>query len=226
MARLDGRMGVAAGGPASWRDTAGTSRVDSVHLTPAAMKPVLCAAALVLLAGCGDREPSPSLADRAAAISAGMNVDTLDVGGRPEQVGFREAAGSTFPVPFAVRVPDPMAVTTTRTPAGETVVLTAARQGRWSLTLLADGTAEAAARAAADSTARTLGTPTADSSAAGAMSAFTTGLGRVWLGQHAGRFYVVQSASDTEATREAFEARVAYVEQGWTWTDDGTTLGG
>lgn len=193
------------------------------------MKPALCAAVLalplgVLLAGCGDREPSPTLADRAAALSAGMNVDTLDVGGRPERIGFREAASSTFPVPFAVRVPDPMAVTTTRTPAGETVTLTAAGQGVWSLTLLAEGTDEAAARGATDSTARALGTPAAESSAAGPMAAFTTGLGRVWLGQHAGRFYVVQSTSDTEATREAFEARVSYVETGWTWTDDRSTL--
>ncbi len=196
------------------------------------MKPAFCAAALVgfalpfgvLLAGCGDREPSPTLADRAAAISAGMSVDTLDVGGRPERIGFREAAGSTFPLPFTVRVPDPMAVTTTRTPAGETVALTAARQGAWSLTLLRAGTGEAAARAATDSTARTLGTPAADSVDAGTVAAFTSGLGRVWLGQHAGRYYVVQSAPETEAAREAFDARVAYVESGWTWTDDATAL--
>lgn len=193
------------------------------------MKPALCAAVLALplgamLAGCGDRQPSPTLAERAAAISAGMNVDTLDVGGRPERIGFREASGSTFPLPFTVRVPDPMAVTTTRTPAGETVALTAARQGAWSITLLAAGTDEAAARAAADSTARTLGTPEPDSSADGAVAAFTSGLGRVQLGQHAGRYYVVQSAPASEATREAFDARVAYVETGWTWTDDRTTL--
>ena len=193
------------------------------------MKLALCAAALALplgalLTGCGDRDASPSLADRAAALSAGMSVDTLDVGGRPERVGFREASGATFPLPFSVRVPDPMAVTTERTPAGETVVLTAARQGVWMLTLLPDGTDEADARAAADSTARTLGTPTADSTAGGSAGAFTSGLGRVWLGQHAGRFFVVQSAPDTEATREGFDARVAYVERGWTWTDDGSAL--
>lgn len=195
------------------------------------MKPALLGALVLLvaspIAGCGDREASPTLADRAAALSAGMNVDTLDVGGRPERIGFREATGSpTFPLPFTVRVPDPMAVTTARTPAGETVSLTAARQGVWSLTLLAAGTDEAAARAAADSTARALGTPSPDSSSAGAVAGFTSGLGRVWLGEHAGRYYVVQSAPDTEATRETFDARAAYVESGWTWTDDGTALGG
>ncbi len=190
------------------------------------MRPALCAAALVLLAGCGDREASPTLADRAAAISGGMNVDTLDIGGRAERVGFREASGASFPLPFAARVPDPMAVTTERTPAGESVVLTAARQGAWSLTLLPERTDEAEARAAADSTARTLGTPRADSASVGAVASFQSGLGRVWLGEHAGRYYVVQSTSATEATREAFEARVAYVERGWTWTDDGSTLGG
>lgn len=191
------------------------------------MKPALCAVTLVLLSACGEREASPSLADRAAAISAGMNVDTLVVGGREERITFREASGASFPLPFEARVPAPMAVTTQRTPAGETVALTAARMGAWSLTLLAAGTDEAAAQAAADSTARALGTPAADSTApGGSVAAFRVGLGHVWLGQHAGRYFVVQSAPETEAARAAFDARVAYVLAGWTWTDDGSHLGG
>ena len=193
---------------------------------------VLAILALVGLAACGDREASPTLADRAAALSAGL-TDTLTVGGRPEPVAVREASGSTFPVPFTVRVPAPMAVTTDRTAAGESVRLDAAGQGAWTLTLLADGTDEATARAAADSVAGTLGTVTpADSAAtapASALASFqTAGAGRsgaVWLGQHAGRFFVVASDA-ADAAREAVDARVAYVLDSWRWTDDGTALGG
>ena len=192
---------------------------------------------LVGLAACGDRKPSQSLADRAGALAAGMNVDTLTVGGRREAVQFREASGATFPLPFTVRVPDPMAVTTDRTAAGESVRLDAAGMGAWTLTLLADGTDEATARAAADSVAGTLGTVSpADSAAvaaatapASALASFrTAGAGRsgaVWLGQHAGRFYVVASDA-ADAAREAVDARVAYVLDSWRWTDDGTALGG
>ena len=100
-------------------------------------------------------------------------------------------------------------------------------------TLLADGTDEATARAAADSVAATLGTATPDATAGppAALTALRTAgagatagrTGSVWLGQHAGRFYVV-SADAADAARAAVEARVAYVLRNWTWTDDGTSL--
>ncbi|HEX9952235.1 MAG TPA: hypothetical protein VGB53_10730 [Rubricoccaceae bacterium] len=192
---------------------------------------VFAALALVGLAACGDRAASPTLAERAATLSAGLDVDTLTVGGQPEPVRFREASGSTLPVPFTVRVPAPMAVTTERTAAGETLRLASSTpDGAWTLTFLATGTDEAAARSAADSVATTLGTATPDSTApASALVAFrTAGEGRsgaVWLGQHAGRFFVVASDA-ADAAREAVDARVAYVLDSWRWTDDGTALGG
>ena len=196
---------------------------------------VFAALALVGLAACGDRAASPTLAERAATLSAGLDVDTLTVGGQPEAVRFREASGATFPLPFTVRVPAPMAVTTDRTAAGESVRLDAAGQGVWTLTLLAEGTDEATARAAADSVAGTLGTVTpavsgaAATVPASALASFgTAGEGRsgaVWLGQHAGRFFVVASDA-ADAAREAVDARVAYVLDSWRWTDDGTPLGG
>lgn len=190
------------------------------------MKPALCAALLVLLSACGDRADEPGIAQRAAALAAGMNVDTLDVGGQPERITFREASGASFPLPFSARVPAPMAVTTERTAAGEIVRLEAAGQGAWTLTLLAAGTDEAEARSAADSVAAALGTVTADSSASALAAMRTAGAGRtgsVRLGQHAGRYFVVAEDA-AEAARAAFEARVAYVLHYWTWTDDGTTL--
>ena len=89
-----------------------------------------------------------------------------------------------------------MAVTTQRTPAGEILQLESVGQGAWTLTLLADGTDEATARAAADSVAATLGTATPDASAGppAALTALRTAgagatagrTGSVWLGQHAG----------------------------------------
>ncbi|HEX8299126.1 MAG TPA: hypothetical protein VF594_08190 [Rubricoccaceae bacterium] len=192
---------------------------------------VLAAFALVGLAACGDREATPTLAERAATLSAGLDVDTLMVGGRPETVTFREASGSTFPVPFTVRVPAPMAVTTERTAAGETLRLASSNpEGAWTMTFLAAGTDAAAAGSAVDSVATSLGTATPDPSApSAALASFrTAGSGRsgaVWLGQHAGRFYVVASDA-SDAAREAFEARVAYVLDTWRWTDDGSGLGG
>ena len=82
---------------------------------------VLLAALVPVLAACGDHEPSPTLADRAAALSAGMNVDTLLVGGVPTPVTFNEASGSSFPIPFDVRIPNPMRIGREATDAGDVV---------------------------------------------------------------------------------------------------------
>ena len=195
--------------------------------------PALAALALLApLSACEDRAASPTLAERAAGLQAGL-VDTLVVGGRPEAVAVREASGATFPLPFTLRVPAPMAVTTERTAAGETVRLSMGAppaDAAWSLTLLAAGTTDADALAAATDAAQALGAAMADSTApATARAAFRTAAegrtGSVWLGRHAGRLFVV-SASAADAARAAFEPRAAYLLQQWRWTDDGSALGG
>ncbi len=200
------------------------------------MKPTLALTLAVALApalsACGDREPSPALSESAAAFQRNVNTDTLMVDGQPVPITFHEfKGGATFPAQFQVRYPEGMAVTADRAAMGDVVQLTQSADtsaGVWSLTFLPEGTTEDAAKTTAKTAAEALGTAT-DDPAAGALAAFGVAgagtTGRVWLGQHAGRYVVVRSSA-ADAAWGAFEPRADFVEQHWTWTDDGSTLAG
>ncbi len=189
----------------------------------------LAVAAALVLSACGDRESSSSIADNAAALQARMNTDTLMAGGQPVVFTYREfTGGATFPAPFAVRYPEGLAVTADRAAMGDIVRLTQnadSAAGVWSLTFLPEGTTEDAARTTTMDAAGRLGAATADS-AAGALASQSGSTSRVWLGQHAGRYVVVQSSAGDAAAWDAFAPRAAYVEEHWTWSDDGSALRG
>ena len=191
------------------------------------MKPLL--ALVLVLSACQDRTASPDLAQRAAALQAGMSTDTLMVDGAPVVIKFHEfTGGPSFPMPFAVRYPEGMAVTAERAALGDVVRLTQNADtvaGTWSLTFLPAGTAEDDARQTAMAAASRLAAATPDSMASTILSQ-TGAMSRVWLGQHAGRYILVQSSAGDAAAWSAFEPHAAYVEQNWTWTDDGAALAG
>ncbi|HEX8385831.1 MAG TPA: hypothetical protein VF576_06590 [Rubricoccaceae bacterium] len=191
-------------------------------------------ALLILLAvvssACGDREATPTLAERAATLS-GATTDTLLIEGSPQAVAYREVRGSSFPLPFEVRVPDPMAVATDTSGDGPSVRLTMGAppaDAQWAVVVLPETAAEGDAQATARRAAEALGAVT-DGTAAptGALAAFETEragrTGSVWLGRHAGRFFYVLSDAAQE-TGDGFGPRREYLLQNWRWLDDGTTL--
>lgn len=196
--------------------------------------------ALLLLAlslsACGEREASSSLADRAAAISAGMNVDSLVIDGEATAVTFNEASGASFPIPFDVRVPNPLRVERAESAAGDAVTFKLnlpPDDGVVSVTALPASTDEAAARAQARAVADSLGAVAVEPAEAGwALAAYAsptaTGAapGRpasVWLGQHGGRYFTVTTDAAASVVG-AFQPRATYLLEHWTWTDDGTTM--
>lgn len=201
------------------------------QIPPVGRVPVLALA--VALSACGDREATPTLAERAATLSA-ATTDTLIVDGSPQTVAFREIRGSSFPLPFEARVPDPMAVSADTSGDGPTVRLTMGAppaDAQWAVVVLPDSATESGARAAARRAAEALGTVTETGGAAPAwtLAAFETEQtgrsGSVRLGRHAGRFFYVL----TDAAREAgggFGPRRDYLLQHWRWLDDGTSLAG
>ena len=188
------------------------------------------------LSACGDREASPGLAERAAALAAGMNVDTLVVDGKATPVTFNEAAGSSFPIPFDVRVPMPLRVERAENAAGDAVSFKynlPPADGIVSITALPDSTDEATARAQAKSVADSLGATAEQASAVGwALASYSSPSARgasagriasVRLGLHGGRYFTVTSDAAASAT-EDFAPRRDYLLQHWTWTDDGSAL--
>ena len=188
------------------------------------------------LSACGDREASPSLAERAAAISAGMNVDTLIVEGEATPVTFNEAAGSSFPIPFDVRVPMPLRIERAETAAGDAVMFKLnlpPEDGMLSVTALPAAADESAAHAQAKAVADSLGATVEEASAVGwalasyssppATSASAGRTASVWLGQHGGRYFTVTSDVATTAAGQ-FLPRRDYLLAHWTWTDDSSVL--
>lgn len=192
-------------------------------------------AAAIILSACGDREASTSaaLAERAAALAADSATDTLVVEGVPQAVAFREVRGSSFPLPFEVRIPEPMAVGTEVADGRAAFRVTqgaAAGGGLWSVVVLPKGTTEADARLAAQTTAEAQGTATdAEAPPAAALAAFATARddrsGSVWIGRHAGQFFLVVT-DVSAAVAEGFAPRAAYLVEHWRWLDDGSALAG
>lgn len=193
------------------------------------MKPILALALVLALFACQDDPGGPGLAERAAGLQARMNTDTLIVDGQVVPVKFHEfKGGATFPAQFNVRYPEGLAVTAERGTLGDVVRLTQSADtaaGVWSITFLPEGTTEDAARETAMAVAGARSATTADS-AASALLSQSGATSRVWLGQHAGRYLLVQSSADSAAAWDAFVPRTAFVEEHWTWTDDGTALDG
>ena len=192
----------------------------------------LLLASTVALAACVDREASPTLVERAGALSSAMAIDTLLVDGQPVRVRFQEADGATFPVPFTVRVPDPMRVETDRTAAGESVRFVMGAppaEASWSVVILADSLDEAGARAEALRVATAMGAvpdegnPTTWTLAPYATTTSTDGEGTVRLGRHGGRFFLAVTTA-ASAAAAGFRPRAAYLDENWRWTDDGSSL--
>jgi hypothetical protein len=187
----------------------------------------------VLLSACGDREATPTLAERAATLSS-ATTDTIMVEGSPQTVAFREIQGSSFPLPFEARVPDPMAVSADTSGDGPTVRLTMGAppaDAQWAVVVLPDSATESGARATARRAAEALGTVAEagpdEAGPAWTLAAFTTEQpgrsGSVRLGRHAGRFFYVLADAALE-TGDGFGPRREYLLQNWRWLDDGTSL--
>ena len=194
--------------------------------------PTLALAFTLALSACGDRDATPTLAERAGALTANMAIDTILVDGQPVQVGYQEASGATFPVPFTVRVPNPMRVETDRTDDGESVRFVMGAppaEASWSVVVLADSLGEAGARAEALRVAEAMGAvpdegnPTTWTLAPYATTTSTDGEGTVRLGRHGGRFFLAVTTTAAAAAAD-FRPRAAYLDEHWRWTDDGSSL--
>lgn len=191
----------------------------------------------VSLAACGDREPTPTLAERAASLSAVMNIDTLVVAGVPTPVQFQEISGASFPVPFSARMPRPIRFgAATDDESGIAVAFKygqAPADAQVRVVALPEAFDEAEARAEAHRLAATLGTlqtgeeyEPADNPASRLENITTrtdTRGGFVWLDVHAGRYVAVVSDMALEASDD-FAPRRNYLLRSWTWTDDGSAL--
>ena len=188
---------------------------------------------LVPLAACGDSTSSPTLADRAAALSTVMSVDTLVVEGEPTPIQFQEISGASFPVPFTARMPRPVRFgIPIDDSTGTAVVFKMSAEGAESelrVVAFPEAFDAAAASAEAQRLGEALGTPAgADASAPAwvAESVRTSAEGRsgvVWLGRHAGRYVAVVSDTALEMS-DGFAPRRDYLLRSFTWTDDGSTL--